>query len=51
MKHQNRREDVNARESGCPPERGLAIVHMEGWVWEMFIVPVSAIQYMCSLGF
>lgn len=51
MKHPNRREDVNTRESGCPPKRGLAIVHMEGWVWEMFIVPVSAIRYMPPLFF
>ncbi|KAL8787473.1 MAG: hypothetical protein Q9195_007765 [Heterodermia aff. obscurata] len=34
--HQNRR---NERGNGCPPKRGLAFVHMEGWVWDMFIVP------------
>ncbi|CAF9936111.1 MAG: hypothetical protein HETSPECPRED_010016 [Heterodermia speciosa] len=40
-KRQNQRGVWNDRESesGCPPKRGLAIVRMEGWVWDMFIVP------------
>ena len=25
----------------CPPEQGWGILKMEGWVWEMFIEPVS----------
>ena len=29
------------REQECPPEAGWALLTMEGWVWEMFIVPVS----------
>lgn len=28
-------------EQECPPKKGWAVVLMEGWVWEMFIVPVS----------
>ena len=29
------------RETDCPPEAGWALINMEGWVWRMFIVPVS----------
>ena len=31
------------RERECPPEHGWAVLRMEGWVWEMFIEPVSDI--------
>lgn len=29
------------KEQECPPKQGWALMVMEGWVMEMFIVPVS----------
>lgn len=31
------------RERECPPEQGWAVVVMQGWVLEMFFVPVSGL--------
>ena len=32
-----------ANDKGCPPKKGWATVWMEGYVWSMFVVPVSSL--------
>ena len=37
-------QPIPGRKHECPPQKGFGLVMMSGWVWLMFIVPVSLVE-------